>query len=324
MTDESTPQNESSKMQHDKGYRDVFSNKDSFIHFLTKYIKASWAEKITEDDIERVNASFVMKDYQKRESDVVYKLKNENVFFYILLELQSEPDFTMPFRLLQYMMNLLADEFKNTPENVRELKDYKLPAIVPIVLYNGEDNWTPVRSFKEYTSNYGEFGDNIIDFKYILFDLNRYNEEDILTTHKLLDFVFTMDLKHYSRTIEDFINEYQRLVKLQHELTDDDIKTFVLWITHALLEGKFDENFEKEAVAAFRKGDVETMTYAFNRLVEREKVSAMEIGLNEGRKEGGVEKAIIIANKMLKHNKPIDEIMEYTDLTREEIERLQQ
>ena len=88
--------------QHDRGYRDIFSNKSSFIHFLTKYIKASWAESITEDNLERGNATFVTKDYRKYESEVVYKLKNENVFFYVLLEIQSEPDFTMPFRLLKY------------------------------------------------------------------------------------------------------------------------------------------------------------------------------------------------------------------------------
>jgi hypothetical protein len=138
---------DSSAMQHDKGYRSVFAKKDNFLHFLTKYIKASWAADISEDNLEHVNATFVTKDYQKRESDVVYRLKNENVFFYVLLELQSESDFTMPFRLLNYMVNLLAHEFKNTPEVLRERKDFRLPAIVPIVLYNGEGNWTPVRSY---------------------------------------------------------------------------------------------------------------------------------------------------------------------------------
>ncbi|MDR2578522.1 MAG: Rpn family recombination-promoting nuclease/putative transposase [Chitinispirillales bacterium] len=43
---------------------------------------------------------------------------------------------------------------------------------MPIVLYDGDDNWTAVRSYREYTKNYEVFGDSIINFDYLLFDLN--------------------------------------------------------------------------------------------------------------------------------------------------------
>ena len=44
--------------------------------------------------------------------------------FYVLQELQSSVDFTIPFRLLRYMVELLNDVFKNTDEKVRERKDF--------------------------------------------------------------------------------------------------------------------------------------------------------------------------------------------------------
>lgn len=319
---------QSGKMKHDKGYRNIFSNKDSFMHFLNKYIKMPWVEKIDEDDLVRIETSYVMRDYKEYDSDVLYKLNSKNVYFYVLLEMQSSADNTMPFRLLQYMVNLLADEFKNS-EKIRNTEDFRLPAIIPIVLYNGEDNWTPVRSFKEYTANYGDFGDNIIDFKYILFDLNRQEKDDILTSYKLLDFIFTMDLKHTSRTAEDFKRECMRLAKLPHELTDDDVKTLVAWLVRAILEGKeneVDKNFEQEAITAFRKGDDEAMSYAVGRMMERERVSAKEIGFTEGKREGkaegGDERAKEMALSMLGDNEPIEKIMKHTRLTREEIEKL--
>ena len=52
------------------------------------------------------------------------------------------------------------------------------------------------------------------------------------------------------------------------------------------------------------------MTHAIDRLLEKVE------------KEAEDNRAMLIARKMLKKGKPIEEIIEFTDLTREEIERL--
>ena len=54
----------------------------------------------------------------------------------------------------------------------------------------------------------------------------------------------------------------------------------------------------------------------------RGKIIGREEGMKEGRKEGEKQKQIEIAKKMLNKNKPIEEIIEFTGLTKEEIERL--
>ena len=314
-------------MKHDEGYKNVFADKDTFIHFLNKYLKASWAETINKDDLERVETSYIERDYTEKDSDVVYKLNtNERkVYFYTLLELQSSPDFTMPFRLLRYMVNILTKEFENA-EKTRNLKDFKLPAIVPIILYNGEDKWNVVRSFCEYTANSDIFGNNIINFEYLLFDLNRQYEDDILDTRKLLDFIFAMDTMHSSRSMADFKTELEKLMASPHQLTDDNIKTFVSWVKYALLKDNVDDDFEQKAVEALRKGDAEFMTYAFDRLVQRERVSAEKKGKAEGEKkgkaEGKYEQALEIARNAIKMGLDTDMIIKLTGLPYEEVEKL--
>jgi predicted transposase/invertase (TIGR01784 family) len=300
-----------SNTKHDEGYRKLFSSKENFLHFLKKYIGESWVDNISEEDIEQVNASFITDDFQKRDSDVIYKLNSKNVYFYVLTEMQSTPDFSIPFRLLRYMTNLLADEFKKTDKNIRVSKSFRLPAIVPIVFYNGEEEWSPVMSFKEYTANYGDFGDNIIDFKYILFDLKRYNKEDILTTHKVLDFVFNTETWSHLQSNEDFGNAQQALVEYHRELSDEELISYLTWYANVPLKGRIDSNFVRDAFTAIRKGEVEIMTHAIDRLIEQ-----------EAEKKSGDSRAILIARKMLKRGRPIDEIVEDTDLTREEIEKL--
>jgi hypothetical protein len=42
----------------------------------------------------------------------------------------------MPYRLFEYMVGVWRDVLKNTETKIAERKDYRLPAIIPIVLYN--------------------------------------------------------------------------------------------------------------------------------------------------------------------------------------------
>jgi hypothetical protein len=56
------------------------------------------------------------------------------------MELQSTVDFHMPFRLLLYMVEIWRGILKDTKPGDEKTKKFKLPAIVPIILYNGNDN----------------------------------------------------------------------------------------------------------------------------------------------------------------------------------------
>lgn len=68
---------------------------------------------------------------------------------FFLFELQSYNDLTMPLRLLVYMTAVWLDYFKNSDKNKQKQKGCRLPAIMPIVLYNGERSWTASRRFKK-------------------------------------------------------------------------------------------------------------------------------------------------------------------------------
>ncbi|GAA0177120.1 hypothetical protein SH2C18_04050 [Clostridium sediminicola] len=194
--------------EHDLGYKKVFSHKETFLEFLRDFVKKDWAKYIKEEDLVLVDKEFILEDFKEEEADIIYKVKinNSEVIFYILLELQSKVDFQMPIRLLMYMTEVWRDELRNTEENIRKSKSFKLPAIVPIVLYNGKNNWTAVRSFKEVLNNYELFEENIVDFKYLLFDINRMDKD------KLIE-IATLN--------EDLVNRIN---------SEEDIETLKKWV----------------------------------------------------------------------------------------------
>ena len=70
------------------------------------------------------------------------------------------------------------------------------------------------------------------------------------------------------------------------------------------------------------------LDYTFDRQIMLEREDAREEGRQEGRQEGQQEgstkKAKKIAQKMLKANKPLEEIMEFTELSMDELVKLKE
>ena len=89
------------------------------------------------DDLYPVDKSFISEEFTKRESDLIYRVKrgDREVYIYILIEFQSTPDKTIAARTLSYIMRLYETILQTSRAG-------KLPAIFPIVLYNGEDEWS--------------------------------------------------------------------------------------------------------------------------------------------------------------------------------------
>jgi len=301
--------------KHDRGYKKILSNKENALRFVEKYIHEPWAANVSHDDIELVNKSFVTDEYRLLDSDVIYKMKigNTDVYFYFLIELQSSVDYTMPFRLLKYMVALLDDIFQNTAEGIRTQKGFRIPAVVPVIFYNGDDNWTQVRRFREYTKNAEVFGDCIIDFRYLLFDLKRTDNSALSSPEQLLDAVFSFDKERllgniWTKKIKDLWEEKT------NKLPEDDKFTLFGWILHILYKGVVNDEINKIFENTIKKGDKNAMKHSFEVLadeLEHRYTSA-----------GEKKKALAIARKMKEAGKSINEIMELTDLPIEDVLQL--
>jgi len=292
--------------KHDEGYKYILSKASNFLHFLKKYFPAPWMDDISVKDIKQFNKSYITKEYRHLDSDLIYELKKggTDVYFYVLLELQSTVDFTMPFRLLRYMVELLNDVFKNVKEETRESKNYRLPAVVPIILYDGDCTWTAVRSFKEYTKDYEIFGNNIIDFEYLLLDLNRTDDSAILPVQKLLDAAFSLTKKRKTLSPNELVAWCAEQVP---HLSKDDRLELVDWMMFA--SGTSPE-IKKTFQDTIMKGDAVAMKTGFELLVE------------DVRNESQREKALEIAAGMKAKSMSVEEIAELTGLTIDEILQL--
>lgn len=310
----------------DKGYKNLFKNPDMLLEFLQTFVKEDWVNYIDTTDIIRIDKEFILQDYRKKEADVVYKLKLNNpitgekkeVIFYILLELQSFVDRLMPYRLLMYMVQIWREILKNVEYKDAQKSDFRLPAIVPIVLYNGASNWDVPLDFKDILNETEIFADHLVSFKYILVDINSYNKEELTKIANAVSLIVLMDQKIVAGDRKEFENRFNQIIEMKDKLPVEKLEAIIEWLIE-VLRRRFPENMQEELIKIISslKGD-ENMTYAIDRLLDTIEAK----GEAKGESKGEFKKALEMAKEMLLDNESIDKIKKYTKLSDEEIEKI--
>jgi hypothetical protein len=229
---------------HDRSYKDLYSNKIVFLDLVKEMLKASWAKDLEEENLILVDKEYILSDYEENESDIVYKanIDGKEVIFYILLEFQSSVDYRMPLRLFFYINEILREYVKNlNKEDKKNKKGFNVPAVIPIVLYNATRKWNAPRYFKDIVNESELFGDNIVNFKYQLFDVNhQYTKEDLIKNNNITSAIFLLDQK-----VEplEFLNRLKAVALEFNRLTDREIVVLKNWIKNTV-----DEAIAKNAV----------------------------------------------------------------------------
>ncbi len=296
----------------DKGYKKLFQNKEIFLEFLHTFIHEEWVKDIQENDLIRVDKEYVLEDYRKKESDIVYRMKlkhpttgqEKEVIFYILLELQSRVDRMMPYRLLMYMIQIWKQDLTNITIEETNKKDFKLPAIIPIVLYNGASEWDAGMQFRDLQNASERFGEYVVDFKYILVNTNSYTEADLLNISNAISCIIMMDQSVVGKDKDVMIRRLNEIIAIKDQLPVQKMDLIFEWLMEVLMK-RFPEKEVKKIIQSMKEG--KTMTYAIERLFD------------EAEEKGKIETAKVALIEGL----PIELIKKLTGLEIEKIEELQ-
>ncbi|MGI6649373.1 MAG: Rpn family recombination-promoting nuclease/putative transposase [Bacillota bacterium] len=311
--------------QHDKGYRQLLANKKTFLQLIKSFVKEPWVENINEEALVKLDRSFVLKDFTDKEADIVYRLKtnDKDIFFYILLELQSSVDFLMPFRLLVYMVQLWLHVYQNTDKDERVRKDYRLPVIIPAVLYNGANNWTAPLSFKEMLADHKSFEKHLVDFRYILFDVNRYQKDELLQMANLISSILLLDQKISK---EEIISRLWLMIDTIKKMSPDEFQQLKTWLINVLLP-RVPEQQQREVEQILKEGNPQEVVQMILNLevtLDEMQQQAEARGEARGEAKGAERKQIEIARAALREGFGIEAIAKITGLTKEQVEKLKQ
>ena len=303
--------------EHDKLFKRILDR----INEVKSIIKKTLGKETEKIEIETVRNELTTRDYRGRMVDVLYKLKDKEVYF--LIEHQSTQNTYMAYKIFEYETEIINRSYMQNVE-----KSKKIAKVIKIVIFTGIGDWKPARSIVELQEEYGnkvkidKHYEGIGEYK--LLESKDYSLKEIISKEStLLGKAIIIEKARREETLiavldeiipdikEDEIDEMIRMIKyiLVKDLGKDVANKYI-----KILESKIKEEGGKcamvETMRALREDRKRTIMEARN--------TGKKAGILEGKKAGILTGKIQDARNMLKKNIDIDLIEEITGLKREE------
>ena len=290
--------------KHDRVFRKILEDKQEAVETINRVLKKE--DKITAKEIEHYNSNFISEELRKSESDIVYKLKDENVFF--LIEHQSYIDYNMPRRILGYELDII-DSCKNNKTYIN--KGYLYPTVIAIVLYTGHKKWDAKLDLNEQQIKWLKYEKQRLS-RYNVIDVNEMTEEELLKTDNLKDKILLIEKSKNEEEIEENLNKIQEGINTGKIVFTKEQRNFFIRVIKLILQKQVREQKIDEYVEKFRREDNNML--AVLDMIDREHERIWQ--------EGRINKQKEIASNMLKEKMPLSVIQRLTGLKIEDIKKL--
>ena len=283
--------------KHDKIFKEILDYKKEGVKLLNKYLDL----EIEEKDIEKYTRKFVLPELENRESDVIYKLKNEQIFF--LIEHQTKVDYSMPFRMLEYIVEIMRSAVSR--EKMQN-KSEKLPIVVPIVIYTGKENWKVPRLLQERQAYYSKTN---LEFKYNLVDGSKISKKELMKENSILSKAILLEKLDNPEEILEILKE------ITTKNLDSDERYFINLILKYLLPEKLSKHETKEILENLKGEEDDTMFIdILRKYFDDKEKAAVQTAVNEGIKE--------VVKEMLRKNIDEKTVIEVTKITNQELKEI--
>ena len=173
----------------DNSVKSILAEHELFAAFLRNFIPVGILQNISPSDIEDVSERLLPLVSEQKDGYTIKRinLKNKTPLFVItIVEHESKVNFRAPFKMLLYTA-LILDAYEKEvnkeskgKSKVTLTKDFKYPPVLPIVFYDGEDEWTAEMNFLHRTEMNDVFEKYIPKFEYELVDLKKYSFSDLV------------------------------------------------------------------------------------------------------------------------------------------------
>ena len=253
-------------------------------------------------EIEEVRNEFITIDYRGKQVDLLYKIKGKEV--YLLIEHQSTQDVKMPYRILEYEVQIMDRSFRKN-----NYQTEKLAKVIAIVIYTGPGEWKMPQRLEEIqiSFNYSKkiLEDYDLTVGYNLLDINKLSKEELLEGETLFG---RMMLVERARREEELIEILEEILPLTKENEREDVINILRYI----LVKDIGEEKAKEYIKKLEEGVIEMSGYVNYLRQDRE---ATMLKMRKGKRAG--ENNII--KTLFKNKMPAKEIAEKTGIALTEI-----
>ena len=203
----------------DNSLKLILDQPEFFVEFLQDFVPIDILKNVSPTDIEDVTERLLSLVSEQKDLDTVKRINlqgNKPLFVITIVDHESGVNFRASFKMLLYIALVLdayekeinkqeaekkkaeGQEYKG---KISHTKDFKYPPILPIVFYDGKDEWTASTNFFDRTEMNNIFEKYIPKFEYELVSLKKYSYEDLAEFGDVLSLIMILDKV---KTAEDF------------------------------------------------------------------------------------------------------------------------
>ena len=169
-------------------------------------------------------------------------------------------------------------------EGISKRKNFKYPPILPVVFYDGADNWTAATKLHDRVLFSDIFGKNIPDYQCILVQLKDYSNEELMKKRDELSIIMMVDLLKMQQIIEVFLEKLN--------IPSEEVEIFTEQIKERKM-GELFAHFEGWDVQAIRKEAREEAREEAQRKIQEAKEK-----MKEEMKENSIAEVIRVMKKI--------------------------
>ncbi len=313
---------ENSKV-HDNFFKKTFSDKKNIRDFLKLSLPEEIKDDIDYSFIKIDNSGYVSENMKGYFSDIVVKTrlksktgkdKPTNADIYILFEHKSYKDKKIFMQLLKYMYFM----WQRDSDNNRPLR-----IILPLVFYHGRSKWDIPDEFNRQFTVKDELKKFLLNFRYILFDTNKWDNFESEPDLKKNIFLLTSLMLMKSAVDNNF------------EIIE---KIFDFWVEKGFIDNSKDEKLvffltyivttrdipQRELVNLIEEKKLlggDPMPTLAQRWIEEGKTEGLIEGKIKGKTEGILEGRLKDARKMHQKGFSLEEIIDITELSEEDLKK---
>jgi len=219
---------------HDHSYKLLFSHASLVRDLLQGFVLEPWVADLDFSTLENTARSFTSDDLRKREDDAIWRVRCREswIYIYILIEFQSTVDRFMAVRLMNYISLLYQDLIRSK----QLLANGQLPAVLPLVLYNGNRPWSSSLSLQSLIQEVpGGLSRYRPTLTYLLLDESRHPLGGVAPGN-LVDLIFRLE---QSKTPADVRKVVQELIGWLKAPEQTSLRrSFAVWIRRVLLPAR--------------------------------------------------------------------------------------
>ena len=274
---------------HDEFFKYNLKRREILIEILKMSLSEDFFDIINSSRIESEKTDFITERLEKHQGDALFKafLGDKESFIYILFEHKSRISSRLGAQLLKYLDDIIQREVERTE---------KIIPIIPIVVYNGEENKNPSGEFLSEYSYLKQMPERtqkkLLNFSYYFLDISKVDKTKLGEMTSLFFKVFSDG----TRNKENIIENFHKHTKVFKDIWGKEkTSALIAYMTYIIKNSTKDDRQTTEKilkeVLGEEKGEkeMETMLDILNR-------EAREEGILLGRKEG-IDEGIILGRK---------------------------